>query len=112
MNFQKIEVFFIIDPFSLYDLPAISENFNAFTPTVTGTPPSPFNKASADLRKAPLQLSFHVESISATSGKHNFYSNGSYILAFSLNFDNFTYISVNVPVELTLPIITSYSPTS
>ena len=90
MKHQKIEVFFIIDPFSLYDFPAISENFNVFTPSVTGTPPSPFINASADFKKAPLQLSFHVESISATSGKHNFYSNGSYMFALSSNFDIFT----------------------
>jgi hypothetical protein len=44
-----MDVFLRIDPFSLYDLPAISENFNVLTPNDTGTPFSPLIKASADL---------------------------------------------------------------
>ena len=42
-------VFLRMEPFSLYDLPAISENINVFTPNVAGTPFSPFINASADL---------------------------------------------------------------
>jgi hypothetical protein len=44
-----MDVFLIIDPFSLNDLPAISENFKILTPNVTGTPFSPLINASADL---------------------------------------------------------------